>query len=213
LGFTLAELTPDYERCLVEMRITSLTAATRQARFLLGIMSRYEAVSLTNIWSAWIACIDYRESSNDVRTYLGNGDPIIGTGMKTTDVPIGRGPFSTWQAGAHDALKHVGLVNSMVTAAWEAERWNGFGPREHGVPTGYLWAGTTVYQGGGYPADGEWEPSWFDRRLGVMPLLYVLGQLDPSLIGVAPCPSKPSLSVMVEHSGSVVADPLPASHG
>ena len=49
----------------------------------------------------------YREGDFSFQTYLGNGQSIY---RRTTIVPIGRGPFATFKAGAIDALKISGLL-------------------------------------------------------------------------------------------------------
>lgn len=68
---------------------------------------RYEAVSKAlkakGYEVPWevIAVIHQRESSGNFNTYLGNGQAL---NKKTTIVPKGRGPFSSWEEGAIDAL-------------------------------------------------------------------------------------------------------------
>ena len=64
---------------------------------------------------------------------------------------------------------------------FEDELWNGFGPRMHGRHTGYLWGGTTVYDGGKYVEDGKWSAHAIDLQLGTVPLMQALVRLDPSL--------------------------------
>jgi lysozyme family protein len=61
------------------------------------------------------------------------------------------------------------------------EIYNGFGPRNHGRRTGYLWAGTNIYNGGKYIADGEWDPNAKDTQMGMIPLMVTMLQLDPTL--------------------------------
>ena len=184
MGYSFDELRSDYERELADFKLTRPTDTARLARHLLGLMDRYAVVAAkTDIPAVWLAVIDYRESDNDLHTYLGNGEPIIATGRKTKLVPRGRGPFATWEVGAIDALAYMDLVGRKIEwtlpyALWQSERWNGFGARKHGVPSGYLWAGTSVYKGGGYPSDGEWDPKHEDKELGVAPLLQLLGHLD-----------------------------------
>lgn len=138
----------------------------------------------------WLMCINQRESSGDFTTYLGNGQPL---NRITTQVPRGRGPFKTWGAGAADALvyDHVGLQGpegwSLPWFLYRAEAWNGFGPRLHGRPSGYLWAGSTAYRGGKYVSDGVWAPTAWDSQSGVWTLAKMLLEASPALYaGLAP---------------------------
>lgn len=142
---------------------------------------RYElAAKATGVPWDVIGVIHYRESSNDFRGVLHNGQKIIGTGQLTTLVPKGRGPFSTWEEAAIDAL-----VNAPPYAAknkdWSIggtldilERYNGLGYRNKGLPSPYLWAGTDQYVKGKYVADGKYDPNHVDQQLGVAPILMKL---------------------------------------
>lgn len=145
---------------------------------------RYEAVSNAlkskgyNIPWEFIAVAHNRESNGDFKTYLGNGQPLS---KKTTIVPKGRGPFSTWEEGAIDAL-----LNAPPYAAknkdWsiggtltKLEEYNGLGYARMGQPSPYLWAGTDQYVKGKYVADGKYDPNHVDTQLGVAGLLKFMG--------------------------------------
>jgi len=129
--------------------------------------------------------IDERESGGDILGYFGNGDRIIGTGNKTVDVPEGRGPFADWQTGCIDSLQYEGedqvRLWTITRALYQAEAWNGFGPRNNGRQSGYLWSGTNIYTGGKYVADHTWDPNAVDLQLGVVPVIMRLIQLDQTL--------------------------------
>ena len=94
-----------------------------------------------------IAVLHYRESANDFRGVLHNGEKIIGTGRKTRMEPPGQGPFDTWEESANDVLKDRGMDKiddwPVSRVLYEAERYNGFGyfGRENSP---YLWAGTNL---------------------------------------------------------------------
>jgi lysozyme family protein len=128
--------------------------------------------------------VHYRESDVDWQTYLGNGDPLD---KATTHVPQGRGPFDTWEAGALDSLEYDATACrltphptwALACYAWES--WNGFGTREHGYASGYLWAGTDQYLGGEYDYDGHFSANKYDYRLGCVILAKAIVGLDPSL--------------------------------
>lgn len=143
--------------------------------------ARYEVVSkATGVPWDVIGVIHYRESSNDFRGVLHNGQRIIGTGRKTTLVPKGRGPFSTWEQAAIDALAdcHPYMAKnkdwSIGTTLDKLEAYNGLGYRNKGLPSPYLWAGTDQYQKGKYVADGKYDPNHVDQQLGVAAILMKL---------------------------------------
>ena len=145
---------------------------------------RYEAVSKAlkekgyDIPWEFIAVTHQRESSGNFNTYLGNGQPL---NKKTTIVPKGRGPFTSWEEGAIDAL-----VNAPPYAAknkdWSVggtlaklEEYNGLGYYRMGKPSPYLWAGTNQYSKGKYVSDGKYDPNHVDTQLGCAGLLRFMG--------------------------------------
>lgn len=159
-------------------RSTKINAASAK---IAANRSRYELVSkVTGVPWDVIGVIHYRESSNDFRGVLHNGQRIIGTGKKTTLVPAGRGPFSTWEEAAIDALAncHPHLAKnkdwSLSTTLDKLEAYNGLGYRYKGLPSPYLWAGTDQYVKGKYVADGKFDPNHVDQQLGVAALLMKL---------------------------------------
>lgn len=150
---------------------------------------RYEAVSkalaaqgYTIPWE-FIAVTHQRESSGNFNTYLGNGQPLS---KKTTIVPKGRGPFTSWEEGAIDAL-----LNASPYAAknedWSIggtlemlEKYNGLGYAAKGVPSPYVWAGTNQYTAGKYVSDGVYDANHVDTQLGCAGLLKFMGYAKPS---------------------------------
>lgn len=117
-----------------------------------------------------IAGIHGRESSFNFRTCLHNGDPL---GRKTTHVPQGRGPFTTWHDAATDALK---LKNLNTIKHWpieeclrQAELYNGLGYYKYhpGHRSPYLWSQTNQYSGGLYKSDGHFDPIARDHNCGI----------------------------------------------
>ena len=149
---------------------------------------RYEAVSNAlkakgyDIPWEFIAVAHNRESNGDFNTYLGNGQPL---NKKTTIVPKGRGPFSTWEEGAIDAL-----LNAPPYAAknkdWsiggtltKLEEYNGLGYARMDKPSPYLWAGTDQYSKGKYIADGKYDANAVDQQLGVAGLLKFMNYGSP----------------------------------
>jgi len=179
-------------RSVIEAEYVSLLASVRFTRIvprqtinrMLSRRGFYEEVfKVTNVPVLWLMVINERESSSDMNTYMGNGDPLH---HRTIHVPRGRGPFSSWPLGAEDALKFdkIDQVADWTTprACYEAEVWNGFGYRKHGRHSAYVWAGTNVYTKGFYSSDGHWEPNGIDPRCGVVALMKAVVDEVPELI-------------------------------
>jgi lysozyme family protein/peptidoglycan hydrolase-like protein with peptidoglycan-binding domain len=180
---TFEQLKPEYEALLWQMRITQAEQALAVAGKLLKTKAMYvEASVKTGVPLAWLMAINERESGGRLDAYLGDGEPL---NRVTHNVPRGRGPFPTWVAGAIDALQYdhvAGIADwTWARALYEAELWNGFGYRSHGVHSAYLWAGTNIYSGGKFASDGHYDPHMWDTQLGVVPLFMALIKLDPSL--------------------------------
>jgi lysozyme family protein len=145
---------------------------------------RYEAVSkalkekgYTIPWE-FIAVAHQREASGDFTKYLGNGQALS---KKTTIVPKGRGPFSSWEEGAIDALLNAApyaaknkdwTIGGTLT---KLEEYNGLGYASKGLPSPYVWAGTDQYNKGKYVADGVYDANHVDTQLGCAGLLKFMG--------------------------------------
>ena len=163
---------------------TRSTLVNAAAHKIIANRSRYELVSkATGVPWDVIGVIHYRESTNDFRGVLHNGQKIIGTGKLTTIVPKGRGPFATWESAAIDALTncHPHLARnkdwSIGTTLDKLEAYNGLGYRNKGLASPYLWAGTDQYVKGKYVADGKFDPNHVDQQLGVAPILMKIREV------------------------------------
>jgi lysozyme family protein len=201
MPYTIAALAQDYTSTLAGARVIPSRAneIDQVARKLLTFKARYEAVQqTTGVPVAWLATVFEREASSRFSLYFGNGDPLD---RVTTHVPKGRGPFSgpnAWVEGAMDALHldKIPTFSTWVQFCGEGELWNGYGPRNHGMHTGYLWGGMTAYTGGKYISDGVWSPTYYDEQLGIVPVALRMIEIDPSLkfasdpvlVDVAPLP-------------------------
>lgn len=168
-------------------------AVTQIAIRLLAHKSQYQAVaSKTGVPWFVIAALHNRESGADFKTYLGNGEPL---NRVTRLVPKGRGPFPSWDAGAIDALKIDGLNKvtdwSPERICYECEKFNGFGYRNHGINSPYLWSFSNHYTRGKYIADGEFSTVAVDQQCGTMPVVKRLMELDTT--AAKPLPPKPQL--------------------
>jgi lysozyme family protein len=155
-GHPFEELKAEYERLLATVRFTREQEIDQTARKLLDHLPRYQSLSTkVGIPAVFIAAIHERESSANFNTNLGQGDSLA---RPSVHVPKGRPPLGappndhfpvSWEYAAEDALRldHIDDNSapwSMAYACWKGEIYNGFGARNHGRYTGYLWAGTNV---------------------------------------------------------------------
>jgi lysozyme family protein len=203
-------LSAEYTALLAQMQVTRQTEVNATATRLLTCLPHYaQASAQTGVPACWLAAVGEREGGAEIfRTYFGNGDPL---NRPTRDVPRGRGPFASFEAGLLDALHydHIDQGNpqpwTWPWACWRGEAWNGFGPRAHGRHTGYLWAGTSIYRGGKYVSDGKWDPNAQDEQLGIVPVMMHMMALDASLsLDGQPSP---------QSSPVVAAPPVPTPEG
>lgn len=208
---TFAGLAPEYARLRASARVTAKAGVADAVAKVRAGRARYEAVEARTGVPWWfIGALHYRESTCDFRGVLHNGERILGTGRKTSLAPKGRGPFDAWEEAAVDALQIKGLHKiadwSMERALFEGERFNGFGYRNRGVPSAYLWSGTSVYVGGKYVSDGKWSATARDKQMGIAPIMFALAPaevLETSPAPVArpvptPAPARPGVPQLPE---------------
>ena len=142
---------------------------------------RYEEVEKL-VWDQYLVSIPWQviasihamEAGLSFEHNLHNGQAW---NIKTTWVPKGRGPFSSWEEAAMDALQ---LKKETFPDAWTIEKtldflekYNGLGYRNYHpeVKTPYLWSGTNHYSTGKYIADGRWDPTAESKQLGAVLIL------------------------------------------
>ena len=132
-----------------------------------------------------VCALHYRESSLSFAGVLHNGEKILNTGKKTKLVPKGRGPFSTWEEAAVDALM---LKKSIFPSKWTfesmlefSERFNGLGYRSKIGDSGkielspYVFAGTNLHdETSKYVSDGKYSPTAKEAQLGVAAILIAI---------------------------------------
>lgn len=149
----------------------------------LGYWPLYEAVKeACGVPEYMTACLDYRESDFDHRSYLANGDPLFnsdGRPLQTRHVPKGLGPVKSWVEGAvlslNDAGFHIGLDwNNIADVLFYLESYNGLGYQHHGHISPYLWSGTSLYTSGKYVSDGVYDNNFVDKQIGCVPILRAL---------------------------------------
>jgi len=178
------------------------------ARRLISAKASYQQVSVQTGVPWWfIAVVHERESSQNWHSSLAQGDPW---NEVSVHVPAGRGPFSSWEEAAVDAL-----VNCAPFAArnkdWSIggtltmlEEYNGLGYANRGIASPYVWSGTNQYTSGKYVRDGVFDPDVVDRQLGCAGLLLAMKSLDSSVLsnGAKPYPSPLVQTVQSKPSSS-----------
>jgi lysozyme family protein len=178
-------LSTEYASSLARMVITDSAHVEQAVKEILPGKVRYKAVeAVTKIPAAGLGAVDYREDDCNPRDGLGQGDPW---NKVSINVPAGKGPFLSWQAAAifylhYDKVDVFSAPWTWAYACWKGEMWNGFGPRDHGVHTGYLWGCTSIYTGGMYPHDHEWSSTAKDGRPGIIPIMKRLQSIDSDFI-------------------------------
>lgn len=162
----------------------SVAKLTRASEYKLPVakitaaQNRYENIqSRTGVDWRFVACTHYRESDLNFNTQLGQGDPL---NRVSVNVPKGRGPFSSFEDGAYDALVECAPYAARIKD-WSLpgmltvlEMYNGLGYAKRGQPSPYVWSGTDQYTSGKYIRDGVYDPHTVDRQLGVAGLITLL---------------------------------------
>jgi lysozyme family protein len=127
-----------------------------------------------------VAVIHRREADGDFDTYLGNGQSLH---RRTTEVPVGRGPFASFLNGAMDAL-HYDALDSVKD--WRLEKilywcttFNGWG---YGANSPYIWGLTNIQRPGKYIRDHVFSSTTWDTQPGCAPLLWMISKIDPTIV-------------------------------
>ncbi len=121
------------------------------------------------------------EADFSFQSHLHNGDPLS---AKTVHAPPNRPqdwlPPSDWQSSARDALTFEHFAHladwSLAHTLFRFEAYNGFGSRNHGVKTPYLWSFSTLYTKGKYVADRQWDPNAVSEQCGAAVMIKVLAE-------------------------------------
>jgi lysozyme family protein len=177
---------------------------TPVAKSLIAAKPRYQAVE-TSTGVPWfvIAVIHERESAQNGFASLAQGDPW---NRVSVHVPVGRGPFTSWEQAAIDALVHCApyLARnkdwSIQGTLTELEEYNGLGYAARNVPSPYIWSGTDQYKSGKYIRDGVYDSAAIDSQPGCAALLLAIMGLDrtvsfdgkmPPIVVAPPAPAAP----------------------
>lgn len=185
-------LEPEYTARLSGLKITRPTEVRNRAMAILRrpeVLTNFHPVEeATGIPMLWMICSFERESGLDFRTSPAQGDRWD---RRSVNVPRGVGPFKSFTEAAiwsykYDAIDQNSAPWSWPYMCWAWEKFNGFGPRDHGRVSGYVFSGTNQYdppsgKGGKYVSDGHWSPGAVDQQLGCIPLALELLRLEPSL--------------------------------
>ncbi len=126
-----------------------------------------------------IAAIHFRESSCNFESYFQNGDPL---GAPTVNEP--KGVYcETFTESAIMVLKNEYFVNAknnysltansrdVASMCAFAETYNGWGYKENGMISPYVFSGTNIYTSGLYVSDRNFDNSFVDGRPGVYLLI------------------------------------------
>lgn len=176
MAFTYEMLQDEYRILWNSMVIVRTSAVIEAVERLAKGFDVYKRLEVrTGVPAYIIAAIHEREASGRFSAYLGNGEAW---NRRTTIVPIGRGPFNSFEDGAVDALTIEGLTSVHVwgpeRALFYFEKFNGFGYRNRGLRSPYLWGGTNHQQPGKYVRDNVFDPTVMDSQLGAAPLMFGL---------------------------------------
>jgi len=170
---------------------------------LISQKARYKALfTKTSVPWPVIAVIHERECSQSFNLSIAQGDPWNAV---STHVPAGRGPFSSWEEAAVDALtvcEHMdqwGRWDTFGGALTRLEMYNGLGYANQlpSLPSPYVWSRTDQYVSGKFVADHVFDPNFIDVQEGCAPLLAAMMLQDASIqtdFGWAAAPVQPSLT-------------------
>lgn len=200
---------PEYAKQCDTMAIKPERVAEfeRMARYAIankGIYQQVEAALVSHFPWYGVAAMHKRESDaqdthgNPLFTsYLGNGQPLW---IETTIVPERRGPFITkadalgnpqkciaaFVAGAIDALM-LDKIDRVVPPwpleklLFEEEILNGTGYDGRGLPSPYIFGGTTIQRPGKYIRDHVFDDAVMDPQLGVAGMFWMIAHLDTAV--------------------------------
>jgi len=152
---------------------------------------QYQQVeSATSVPWYVVGALHYREANLNFMGHLHNGDPLL---LQTVHVPTKKppkpwvppdvsDPQQLWLLSAKDALRPL----SMLVKDWTVQQmcygfelYNGFGCRDHGIKSPYLWNYTNFYSQGGFPRDHVFDPHYRSRQAGVAAIIVAIREKDP----------------------------------
>jgi lysozyme family protein len=198
------QLTPamsqDYDTLFASAHIrdSDRPELTRAARFITSDRAKqvYKNVE-TDTKVPWfmVAAIHYREANLNFMGHLHNGDPLL---LRTVHVPANRPPApwptpglslqDLWRTSAKDALRRFPTVDkwTVPSVCFFLEGYNGFGCRDNGINSPYLWNFTQHYTRGGFPRDHFFSKDYVSRQAGLMAVLVAVKAMAPDDVNLSP---------------------------
>ncbi len=150
--------------------------------------ARYQSIEkATGVPWHFIGCLHFMEASLRWEACLHNGEPW---NKKTTIVPKNRGPWTSFEEAAIDALKYDKLADK-PQGYWTlsrmlafAESYNGTGYRKRGILSPYVFAYTNLSdEMGKYVADHVYDATKPHNRPSVGAILLMLKKMEsPSVV-------------------------------
>jgi lysozyme family protein len=198
-----AEWSENYRQLWNTLTISSADwqkQAKAMAQRIVASQARYTtAVAGTQVPWWFVAVVHCMECSMRFDQHLHNGDPLSG---RTVQVPPGRpaagSPPFTWEQSAHDAIQFQRLDRvtdwSLPNVLFNWHRYNGINNeyKRRGIPTPYLWSGSTHYKKGKYVRDGVFDPEFVSGQLGAAVILKALVDLGAVTVEQQVAPAAPS---------------------
>lgn len=207
-NYTLENTKISYTIKWSKMVITRQPAITAAANKVIAGKARYQIIeATTGVPWYFIGILHLRESDCNFHTHLHNGDSLA---RRTVHVPAGRPktgtpPFS-FEFSAQDALAYEGFTKikdwSLEQMAYSFEQYNGWGYRNKGYSSAYLWSGTNQYTRGKFVSDGVFDPSVVDVQVGTMGVLKTIAQLQNITFVVSTSPTSVP-TVPLSHSAEI----------
>jgi lysozyme family protein len=180
------------------VRDTARVELTKVARFITSdrAKQRYKEVEAdTKVPWFVVGAIHYREANLNFLGHLHNGDPLM---LRTVHVPENRPPApwpkpdltpqKLWRESARDALRRFEIATAwtLPSICFFMEGYNGFGCRDNGIHSPYLWNYTQYYTRGGFPRDHFFSADYVSKQAGLMSVLVAIRELSPTEIVFAP---------------------------
>jgi lysozyme family protein len=172
--------------------------------------ARYQAVEAKTGVPWWfIAVVHEREASQSWKANIAQGDPW---NKVSTHVPRGRGPFTSWEDAAYDALVNCAPYAarnkdwSIGNALTMLEKYNGLGYAKRGIPSPYIWAGSNQYVSGKYVSDGVFSPTAVDTQLGCAGLLMSMG-ISKTSVPTVPLKNASAGGVIIAGTATMASTP------
>ena len=176
---TYVELAPEYERLFSSCRIAPEHLAEVDKTvggIVAGSLHYRDVEAITHVPWWFTGIIHSMECGGRFDRHLHNGDPLTD---RTVHVPKGRpivwNPPDDWESSAVDSLWLQGFMDSpdwtLTRALYRLEGYNGFGYRQHGINSPYLWSYSQHYLKGKFVADGKWDAEAVSQQCGAAALL------------------------------------------